>query len=246
VKRTDIFSKTRHSDVWAGKNTIRTGAVVQIPDTGCAAASTFDLVIHLKIDIRRFLPLANVKYLPKFVGNFELRVKFSGAGHVCAPVPISDVIQTPYWPSMIQTYPIITSCFTPIGQAFNMLGAISLSATAATAAVLKSQSLTLTKFTVFQCYSILHCFGLDASVYQVLMQRYSGTALSFPIQTLSFQPMNGSLYQKTNVSLTLTTTPRFVDSIFIIFPLTNDYKTVYYNSIFDEFDFENGWLRPSS
>jgi hypothetical protein len=121
-----------------------------------------------------------------------------------------------------------------------MLGAISLSAPAATAAVTANQSLTLTKFTVFQCYSILHCFGLDASVYQVLMQRYSQTALSFPIQTLSFQPMNGSLYQKTNVSLTLTTTPRFVDSIFIIFPLTNDYKTVFFNPIFDEWTLKMG------
>jgi hypothetical protein len=109
VKRTDVFSKTRHSDVWAAKNTIRTGALVKISDTGCAALTTFDLVIHLKIDIRRFFPLANVKYLPKFVGNFELRVKFSGAGLVCAPVPISDVFQTPYWPSKIRTYPNITS-----------------------------------------------------------------------------------------------------------------------------------------
>jgi hypothetical protein len=82
VKRTDIFSKARHSDVWAAKNTIRRGALVKIPDAGCRLTTPFDLVIQLKIDIQHFLPLANVKYLPKWVGNFELRVKFSGAGFV--------------------------------------------------------------------------------------------------------------------------------------------------------------------
>jgi hypothetical protein len=44
------------------------------------AGTSFDMNIPLKIEIRRFLPLSNVKYLPKFVGNFELRVKFSPAG----------------------------------------------------------------------------------------------------------------------------------------------------------------------
>ena len=33
--------------------------------------------IQLKIYIRRFLPLAAVKYLPTFVGNLELRIRFS-------------------------------------------------------------------------------------------------------------------------------------------------------------------------
>jgi hypothetical protein len=189
VKRTDIFSKTWHSDVWAGKNTIRTGALVVLPDTATAAGTEFPLHIRIKIDNRRFRPLANAKYLPKFIGNFELRVKFSGAGLVCAPVPISDVFQTPYWPSLIQAYPAITTTFVPIGQSFYTLGAIPLSATTATAAV-AVQSLSLTNYTVTQCYSILHCFGLDSSIYQTLMQRYSQTSLAFPIQTLSFQPMN--------------------------------------------------------
>jgi hypothetical protein len=65
--------------------------VIEIPDSGCPALSSFGLYIQIKIDIQRFLPLDKVEYLPKFVGNFELRVKFSAAGLVCAPIPITDV-----------------------------------------------------------------------------------------------------------------------------------------------------------
>jgi hypothetical protein len=231
VKRTDVFSKTRHSDVWKKKSTVRTGALLEIADTGSPAGATVNAIIHLKIDIRRFLPLANIKYLPKFVGNFELRVKFSAAGLVCAPIPLDEVFQSQYYFSQIQPYPEISTCFTPVGQAFTQLGVINMSTKPATSAVINAQFLTVTNFTVTQCYSILHCFGLDSSVYQVLMQRYSQTALAFPVQTLSFQPMNGSLRGASNVSLTLTTTPRFVDSIFVLFPLTNDYRTIYFNPL---------------
>jgi hypothetical protein len=71
-----------------------------------------------------------------------------------------------------------------------MLGVIDFSTvptTSATSTIISAQFLTVTSFTVTQCYSILHCFGLDSSVYQTLMQRYSKTALAFQVQTLSFQ-----------------------------------------------------------
>jgi hypothetical protein len=142
VKRTDVYSKTRHQDVWANKFTIRNGYVIEIPDSGFAELSIFNLHIQIKIDIRRFLPLANVKYLPKFVRNFELRVKFSAAALVCASIPITDVFQSEYYLRQVQTYPVsganprITSCFTPVGQAFNMLGVIDFSATPATSAII--------------------------------------------------------------------------------------------------------------
>jgi hypothetical protein len=72
------------------------------------------------------------------------------------------------------------------------------------------------------------------------MQRYSQTALAFPTQTLSFQPMNGNLNQAGSLSLTLTSTPRFVDSIFILFPMTNEYRTVYFNPLLKEWTLKMG------
>jgi hypothetical protein len=103
VKRTDVFPKANHTDVWNNVDTVRTGALVKfydnINDTGTTlvdwpAGTLFELTILLKIDIRKFLSLSNIKYLPKFVGNFELRVKFSPSGLVCAPLPITDVFQS--------------------------------------------------------------------------------------------------------------------------------------------------------
>jgi hypothetical protein len=232
VKRTDIFSKARHSDVWNNVDTVRTGALVTFTDIlnsgGSAlidypAGSQFELTIPLKIDIRRFLPLSNVKYLPKFVGNFELRVKFSPAGLVCAPLPITDVFQSAYNKNKVLITgksPKITSCFVPLGKKFTMLGSIN-GVNPAELKVIVGQTLTITSYEVTECSSVLHSFGLDSSIYQALMQRYSQTALAFPTQTLSFQPMTGNLNQAGSLSLTLTSTPRFVDSIFILFPMTN-------------------------
>jgi hypothetical protein len=120
---------------------VRLGAFFEIPDfdkdgnpmPDLPAGSTKDLTIKLKIDIRRFLPLSNLKYLPKFVGNFELRVRFSTAGLVCAPLPVTDVFQTIMEAGrlFVRTgtgVPVqISSCFVPMGQQFTMLGTITYS-----------------------------------------------------------------------------------------------------------------------
>jgi hypothetical protein len=91
VKRTDIYSKACHQDIWKHVDTCKTGFRDEVPVAGLAVKETSwntdtgandPYKITLKIDLRRFLPLASIKYLPKFVGNFELRIKFSPAGLV--------------------------------------------------------------------------------------------------------------------------------------------------------------------
>jgi hypothetical protein len=72
------------------------------------------------------------------------------------------------------------------------------------------------------------------------MQLYSQTALAFPTQTLSFQPINGNLFQAGSLSLTLPSTPRFVHAIFILFPLTNEYRKVYVNPMLKEWTLKMG------
>jgi hypothetical protein len=103
VKKTDVFSKAHHTYLWNNVDKLRRGALVKfydnINDTRTAlvdwpAGTRCELTIPLEIDIRRFLPLSNVKYFPKFVDNFELRFNFSPAGLVCAPLPITDVFQS--------------------------------------------------------------------------------------------------------------------------------------------------------
>jgi hypothetical protein len=231
VKRADVYSKARHSDIWKDADTFRSGTTVAFDDDDdIPAGEEFDVEIHLKIDIRRFLPLAAVKYLPKFVGNFELRVRFSPAGLVCAPLPIDDIFRDPVERIKFGDAQV-TSNFVPIGTEFFMIGPINygIGTTTAPSIEIITQTLTVSSFQVTTCFSVLSQFGLDANVYTALMARYSQTALAFPVQTLTFQPMNGSLREKLLVDLSLTTTPRFVDSIFILFPYNNLYRTCYHN-----------------
>ena len=92
VKRVDIFSKATHKDAWNAKDTCRCGTVVNKYNYNTDEAH----IITLKIDLRRFLPLASIKYIPEFVGNLQLRIKFGIAGLVCTPLSTEYVCGTPF------------------------------------------------------------------------------------------------------------------------------------------------------
>ena len=89
-----------------------------------------------------------------------------------------------------------------------------------------------------KCSSVFVCFGIDDSIYQSLVSRFSGQSLSFPNQTLSFHQMDSRMAATDNAggsfNLVLTITPRFIDIIFFLFPLNSKHKTIYFNPIFDE------------
>ena len=91
------------------------------------------------------------------------------------------------------------------------------------------------------CFSHLAQFGLDDNLYQQLIQRYMKESLSFPIQTLTFNQMNGNMGTAVpNHDFTLTATPRFVDTIFVLFPLNNTYRTCYENPLFTQISLKMG------
>ena len=230
VKNRDIFSKTTVKNIWNKTETVVTGGLVTWADTEVMNSEIKKITLYLKIDLRRFLPLSGVKYLPAFVGNLELRVKFSTAGLVCVPMPWKDFISK--WKDrLIVTggVPECTCCFTPIGKSVTMYNGWDDSAKSPKTV---SLALNVISMTIKECYSILACFGIDDAIYQQLVQRYTGQSLSFPTQTLTFQAMNGTC-SKDKVDLALTSTPRFVDTIFILFPQTPEYRTCYQNPLFD-------------
>ena len=86
-------------------------------------------------------------------------------------------------------------------------------------------------FSIQRCETVIHCFGIDSNVYSSLVGRYSNVSLTFPTQTLAFMPMSNPL---DNISKTSsqTITPRFVDSIFLLFPLKPNYRSVFINPQF--------------
>ena len=234
VKKTDVFSKVRHKDLWKGKANAKLGDFI---DTTKGTSGT--VTIDLKIDLRRILPLSGIKLLPGFVGNMELRIKFGTAGLVCAPVGYEYALAYRYdLLSKLGAKVQYTNHFVPVGVPFSMPTSITNSSGTITIST-ASRTVTVSDAIVDTCYSYLACFGLDDNLYQALITRYSQDALSYPIQTLSFQTMNG-LPNKDGCDLTLTATPRFVDSIYILLQRNQLYRTCYENPLFANFVLKMG------
>ena len=72
--------------------------------------------IHLKIDLRRFLPLSNIKNLPAFAGKIELRLFFSCAGMVCCPVGPEKKLKNSLNKFAKYDLSDITNEFVPLGE----------------------------------------------------------------------------------------------------------------------------------
>ena len=255
VRNRDVFQKATVEQIYNRSDCVMTGGVIDIVNTEATTAEqktinfpftpAKPIQIKLKIDIRRILPLAAIKYLPAFVGNLELKVKFSTAGMVVLPMPLEDYAKDPYLYHMAkQGTEDITTCFLPVTEEFNayttqefdkvLVNTINMPVVKYTISTLK---ISLGRMSVTECKSCLCCFGIDDGIYQSLVQRYTGQSLSFPTQTLTFQAMNGIMGGKgqTKVDLALTSTPRFVDTILLLFPYNSKYRTVYVNPLFDSF-----------
>ena len=246
VKHVDVYSKVTHEDAWLVKGTQATGVVI----TNSNKAN--DHIIRLKIDIRRFLPLASIKYLPEFVGNIELRIKFGIAGLVCTPLSHEYICGNPFnlnkavATGASGTTGIITNKFVPFSElaAGNVRGITGVTESSGTVTLTSGtqSAITLSGTPILQnCFSHLACFGLDDNLYQQLIQRYMKESLSFPIQTLTFNQMNGNMGGTASKhDFSLTATPRFVDTIFILFPKDNNHKTCYENPLFSQISLKMG------
>ena len=271
VKSVDPYSRTRHKDVWNGNEKIGTGTIMTH-----STLSNTENKIKLKIDLRRFLPLATIKYLPEFVGNLELRLQFSIDGLVCAPLGFDGVAGCGANVSKLAisnasgyTGAGITNKFVPYSEleAGHVVGITGMHYTAGTATTTASGTTTwgtpekvnltigpivgagLTSTpTITSCKSHLACFGLDINIYNQLAARYGPdqSALSFPIQTLTFHQMNGRIDSSKlsgstgQASVSSTAVPRFVDSIFFLFPLDANHRTCYDNILATEYSLKMG------
>ena len=246
VKHVDVYSKVTHEDAWLSTGTHATGVVIN--NTNKAS----DHIISLKIDIRRFLPLASVKYLPEFVGNIELRVKWGISGLVCTPLSHEYVCANPFnyhkavATGASSTTGIITNKFVPFneleaGNVRGITGVTESSGTVTLTSGIQSAIVMSGTPSIQNCFSHLACFGLDDNLYQQLIQRYMKESLSFPIQTLTFNQMNGNMGgAKTANTFSLTVTPRFVDTIFVLFPKNTYHHTCYENPLFSELSLKMG------
>ena len=136
----------------------------------------------------------------------------------------------------------ITTEFTQIGDAATIWAKVAAESGTTT---LTAEPRTLTadrNYEINDTYTIIPNFGIDNDIYSRLVQRYtsgSGMELVFPTQILQFNPMNKQLRTGTYTS-TQTITPRFIDSIFFLFPQKQSHHTVFKNPLFNSFQLRCG------
>ena len=235
-RKQDVYGTMIHEDVWNNVDTVRTGVLL--------TADKFDankeckIKIPIKIDMRRFLPLSWIKYIPLFAGNLELRICFSGEGLVCAPLPIDDVLQVPAKMSKLAEHLPITNRFVQVGMPFTMVTGVTFASNVYTMTTAK-QTVHVKNMMVKSCYSHLANFGLDPVVYDELVSTYTQESLSIPTRTLVFSQMSGSVGEPT-CNLLQSMVPRFVEAIYLMFPKTPDHKTVFENPLFNNVSFKMG------
>ena len=247
AKRCNYFSRARHKDVFELKATNSCGAYVDFSDV--AAGKTIQVEIPLKIDLRRFLPLSNIKYLPAFAGKIELRILFGTQGLVAAPVsPIACFTAPHAIPHhYIET---VTNEFVPASEPFCMITSYTAPnyGSSTTSQVFPSKmgsvkasqvQLSANMAFVDKCESIINCFGIASDVYDALVQKYVETPLTFPTQTLSFAPL-ANLLKAPGGTSSITLTPRFIDSLFVLFPHKQNCRTCYKNPLLEGFQIQCG------
>jgi hypothetical protein len=232
IKKSDCFSKCRHKDVWKNKYGNKCGVWIDWSDQ-----PEFPVKIKFKIDLRHFLPLSNVKYLPAFAGKIELKVWFTARTMVvsnCDPT-----LDTTIAIASNLTYPPITNEFVQIGDEFTIPISDATASGATTVTVAKRAIMISDIPTISLCESCINCFGLHQPIYDSLVERYSTQALTYPTQILQVNTMSGKVNNATSKA-TITITPRFIDSIFLLFPLKVTHKTVYKNPGFSSFQLNCG------
>ena len=248
AKRGNCFSRVRHKDIFEEKLNNSCGVYVDL-----AGKTSAEITIPLKIDLRRFLPISNIKYLPAFAGKIELRILFGTQGLVMTPIsPISCFI-TNHGVSKFDI-DVVSNEFIPVSESVRMITAYSKPTYNTTGANMTNKQPVKTfgklsasdvnvnaiMINISKCESVINCFGIATDVYDALVARYVETPLTFPTQTLSFAPLANTLHDKYNGSSSITLTPRFVDSLFLMFPMRQSFRTCHKNPLLKAFQLQCG------
>ena len=236
AKRSRPFEISRHKDIWKGQFNGKCGCAI---DVAGKETNLFEVKIPLCIPLRTFLPLSNIRYLPAFAGKIELRVYFSTAGLVYCPIGYDGFIKTQanlYNSTLAE----ITNEFVQIGDEITYASAYTAAADS-TPAKFTSSTVTCTaeNYYIERASSVVPCFGIDNNIYMALMNKYVDSALTFPTQTLAMFPCANKL-NSVDSKTTQTVTPRFIESIFMLFPWKTTHKTIYHNPNFTGFQLQCG------
>ena len=239
AKRSRPFEIARHSDLWQGKFYGKCGTAVDVAGKSSGGTSPFDVKIPLCIPLRTILPLSNIRYLPAFAGKIELRVYFSTAGLVYCPIGYKAFIkkQAGLYNSTLAE---ITNEFVQIGDEITYASKFTEGSSGAPGTFSSAKTTcTVENYYIERASSVVPCFGIDNNIYMSLQNKYVETALTFPTQTIAMFPCANKL-NSVDAKTTQTVTPRFIESIFMLFPWKTTHKTIYHNPNFTGFQLQCG------
>ncbi|KAI5551150.1 hypothetical protein TVAGG3_0209670 [Trichomonas vaginalis G3] len=233
IKKVDVFSKTRHEDVWSHSGTCRTGQIVSGPIT---AGKSFDFKLRLRIPVRRFLPLEAIRFIPAFSGNIQLKVKFSSDALQCTSISVNDIIA--FNPTLKVAFASDsnppTNKFVPWNEPFTMITK-SVEASGTVTITTVTQQLFRIKMDFNECFIHPKSFSLDPNIYTELVEHYTNEALCFPVKVMDWIPMDGSFSKNTDSSsatFTAAYTPINVKSIWALFRKKDNYYANFENPKF--------------
>jgi hypothetical protein len=200
--------------------------------------------------------------LPAFAGKIELKLYFSTAGMVIANRDPLYVYKYDNNVKALLNSPLVTAEFVPVSESITMITAFTpyyppvaetdeVEASPAVMPVLTASSRFITPgrdYKMTRVETWIPCFGLHQPIYDSLIARYSQSALTFPTQTIQVNTMSSILNSTTSKS-SLTITPRFIDTIFLLFPINPTSRTCYTNPGFTSFQLNcagYGQIPPSA
>ncbi|KAI5504742.1 hypothetical protein TVAGG3_0634120 [Trichomonas vaginalis G3] len=236
IKKVDVFSKTRHEDVWSHSGTCRTG---QIVSGAVAAGGSIDVNLTIRIPVRKFLPLEAIRFIPAFAGNIQLKVKFSSDALQCTSISVNDLIG--FNPALQVKWKKDsnppTNKFVPWSEAFTIISEVAVDDEVATITT-ASQTLVRTEMEFANCFIHTKSFSLDPNIYTELVEHYTGEALCFPVKVMDWIPMDSSFSKSegattTSATFTAAYTPINVKSIWTLFRKQDNYLVNFENPKFE-------------
>lgn len=242
IKKVDVFSKARHKDVFNRCDTVRSGQIIEF-NKPISGATTLKFHIPIKIDLRRFLILNNIRFLPAFAGNLQLKVKFSIAGMVWTPLSYQDILPLPNMQANVTSYIPITNHFTPIYEGIKVIDTVTWNADKSTISFgTKFIKFAKKNANFFEMITYCNSFSLDPNIYSDLVTRYSAKTLNFPIKRIDCITMDGSMAKGEGTPCTFTAafTPLYVNTIYTLFKKTPNYNTTYENPLFEQIQLNCG------
>lgn len=239
TKKKDFYSKAPHKTVWKNYNGSRCGMIV---DWSLVTDKTAPLIIPLKIDLRRYLPLSNCRYLPAFIGKLELKCLFTTSAMIVYPIDPRASFYNNYKRLSELEFPDVTCEPVQIGDPLTMITECTVDATTHKITKMTTSEVTIDVANYYEWKNtqiIIPNFAIVDNVYNMLKTRYTNNVFTIPTSTMLITDMNSKLNGQSNTAA-YSITPRFFSALFLLFPLKPHHRTIYKNPGFTNFEIKVG------